>query len=261
MTLSRKSRIATWNLERPLKISKRVQLALQKIEALNPDIIILTETSSIVDLGSEYYAVKSKEILKCPNEQWVTIWTRWPIVRELKTYDDTKAICALIAAPFGNLIVYGTILPYHMAGVNGGKYPEQNCTPWELHEKSIVGLGIDIKTYLAEYQEIPICVAGDFNQTRDNCKGGYGLNRLRLLLSEILRGYHLDCLTEENFGETGKLKQNPRTGKTRRNIDHILVSSKWHSSFQNLDINAWDHFTDQGVFMSDHNGVFIDFNL
>lgn len=261
MSVSKKYRIATWNLERPLRVSPANQLALQKIEELNPDIIVLTETSNLIDLGSEYFSVKSKPVVKYPNEQWATIWTKWPVVCELHTYNDTRATCALIRAPFGDIIVYGTILPYHGAGVSGGKYPEQGCANWELHEKSIIGLDSDLIKIKSEYPSSTICIAGDFNQTRDNQSRGYGVNHLRSLLGEILRKNEVVCLTEENFEVSGKLKPNPKTGKTRKNIDHICFSSALISSFHSMEVNAWDHFTDDNVFMSDHNGVLIDFDL
>lgn len=262
VALNKKYRIATWNVERPRRINARRQLISQKIENVNSDIIILTETSNLIDLGTEYFAVKTQPAVTCPNEQWATIWTKWPVIRELPTYDDTRAICALIRTPFGDLIVYGTILPYHMAGVNaGGKYLEQDCSPWELHEKSIVGLGDDLKKLKLDYPDSPLCIAGDFNQTRDNLRGGYGNNRLKLLLGEILHKNHLNCLTEENFSENGKLNPDPKTGKTRRNIDHICISSAWKSLMQNLGVNAWDHFNELGFRMSDHNGVLFDFEI
>jgi hypothetical protein len=261
LKLNNKFRIATWNVERPRTITPRIKLISQSIEKLNPSIIILTETSNLINLGPEYFAVKTKPAVTCPNEQWATIWTKWPVKRELATYDATRAVCALIKAPFGELIVYGTIFPYHMAGVkNGGKYQEQGYAAWELHEKSLTSFGKDLKKLISGYPDVPLSVAGDFNQARDNGKGGYGTKRVRLLLSEKLSENNIDCLTEENFSETGKLKPNPKTGKPRRNIDHICFSAWWHSKLSSIEVDAWDHFTDQGVRMSDHNGVLIDFD-
>ena len=54
-------RIANWNLERPLQKTKKLQLALQKIKEINPDICVLSETSTIADLNDKYSVVHSKE--------------------------------------------------------------------------------------------------------------------------------------------------------------------------------------------------------
>jgi endonuclease/exonuclease/phosphatase family metal-dependent hydrolase len=45
-------RIATWNLERPRKWSLELARAIQKIDEIDADIIILTETSSLVQLDN-----------------------------------------------------------------------------------------------------------------------------------------------------------------------------------------------------------------
>ena len=59
-------KIISWNIERP-QIDKKLaknKFIIEQINLLNPDIIFLTETNSIIDFGTEYYSIKSKELPK-----------------------------------------------------------------------------------------------------------------------------------------------------------------------------------------------------
>ncbi len=260
----KKYRIANWNLERPVKSTKKLTLAIEKIQEINPDIIILTETSSLVDLGPKYSVSQTQEYNDLPNEQWAAIWSKWPIEKEIKTFDSNRTTCALIQAPFGKLIVYATIIPYHNAGVfDGGKYgyAPKAYKAWQMHKENIILQSADWLKILADNPNIPLCVAGDFNQTRDGNKGGYGTIDCRNLLTQALEICNLRCVTEEDFGKNGKLHKDPKKGYPRRNIDHICISNSLLDKLNNIYIGAWDHFTENGKYMSDHNGVFIDFNL
>lgn len=257
-------RIANWNLERPLKPTKKIKLAIQKIKEINPDICILTETSSLVHLGEEYFISQTKEFADSPGEQWSAIWSKWPITKEIQTFDPRRATCALIASPFGDIIIYATIIPYHNAGViEGGKYSyaPKKYSVWQMHKEDIILQGDDWLRISADHPGIPLCVAGDFNQTRDGKKGGYGTNETRDLLTKTLEICHLSCVTNEDFGENGKLNPDPRKGTTRRNIDHICISKNWDVDLNNLFVGAWDNFTEDGTYMTDHNGVYLEFSM
>lgn len=260
----RKSRIANWNLERPLKHTEKLELAVQKIKEINPDICILTETSRLANLGSEYYVAQCDEYNDMPNEQWAAIWSKWPIEKTIKTFDTHRATCCLIGAPFGPIIVYATIIPYHNAGViDYGKYSyaEKRYAPWQMHKEDLVLQGADWLKISRDYQGVPLCVAGDFNQTRDGLRGGYGTDEARGLLAQILDICELSCITEEGFGGNGKLSSDPKKGYPRRNVDHICISRNWERSLDKIEIGAWDHFTDKGKYMTDHNGVYFDFTV
>lgn len=231
---------------------------------INPDICVLTETSNLVDLGDEYFVSETDEYHDYPNEQWATIYSKYPIIKEIQTFDNHRATCALIEAPFGTIIVYATIIPYHNSGVNDGgqyAYAPRTYEVWEMHKEVIVHLGNDWLKISTEYPNIPLCIAGDFNQTRDNQKSGYGTIDGRDLLTTALEKSGLICITDEDFGDKNKLQPNPRTGKIRRNIDHICLSEIWFNNLEGKYIGAWDHFTVGGVFMTDHNGVYFDFSL
>lgn len=252
-------RIANWNVERPKIGTKKTKLVIEQINKINADIFILTETSNAINLKPFYKAVKSIPFDRNPNEQWVTIWSKWEIKKEIETFDNKRTTCALIKAPIGDLIIYGTIIPYHMAGVSGKRYEFSGYKAWELHEEDIIRQSNDWKKIQSENNNIPFFVIGDFNQTRDNLPKGYGTISGRDLLTKKLKETELTCLTGIDFSKTKQLSIDIKKGKVRRNIDHICVSTNWLNSLENYEIGAWDNFDKNGNYMSDHNGVYLEF--
>lgn len=256
-----KYRIANWNVERPKKGTDKTLLAINKIQEVNADILVLTETSKAIDLGLDYKAIVATPFDKTPDEHWVTIWSKWKVLETIPTFAPKRTACCLIESPFGQLIVYGTIIPYHMAGVKENRYEQTGYKAWEFHEEDISNQSGDWQKIKSLYPNANLLVIGDFNQTRDNLPRGYGTTNGRKLLSEELEKNKLTCLTEVDFEETQQLTPDPKKGKVRRNIDHICISNQLLNKFENLEISAWDHFTSKGEYMSDHNGVLIDFSL
>lgn len=253
-------RIATWNLERPIKRSERTSLILECLNKLDSDILILTETSTLIELEN-YNSVQTDEFDSYPGEQWSAILTKWKIEKRIDTFDMQRTVAALIDTPFGKLLIYATIIPYHMAGVKGGRYGELGYKVWQMHEEDIVKQSADWKRIKSEYPDYPLLVIGDYNQTRDGKPKGYGTDNVRNILSDELTRNNLTCVTEIDFEATGQLTIDPKKNKVRRNVDHIAVSSDWINKFDRYEIGAWDHFTLDGLFLSDHNGVCLDFEL
>lgn len=249
-------RIATWNLDRPRTTSKATRI-IKKLEDISADIIILTETSELIDLQPGYNAVKSREFELYKDQPWITIWSRWPIIEKIETFNQYRTACCLVKLPFGPLIVYGSIIPYHMAGVSGNRYPEKGKKVWQLHLEDIIDQAQDWQNIMRNYQNVPFLVAGDFNQTRDGLKYGYGTNQGRKLLTHKLADNDLSCVTEIDFHESGFLNSDSK-GKKRRNIDHICLSSNFCESGE-IQAGAWDQFSKEGFRYSDHNGAYIDF--
>ena len=251
-------KISTWNLERPRPNTKKTGLAIEKIFEENSDIIVLTETSNAVDLSSTYpYSISTKPYERTPTEQWVTIWSKWQIVEQLKTVDNQRTVCGIVESPFGKIILYGTIVPYHMAGVSGVRYGNLNYKTWEYHEKDLYAQSENWLELRKSNENLPLIVAGDFNQTRFNGIG-YGTKKIRKVLTQILKELEMNCVTEIDFSKN-YLTEDPRKGKTRSNIDHICVSNSLINSLKSYNAGAWNHFTENGQFMSDHNGVYLEF--
>lgn len=250
-------KIANWNLERPKSKTKKTKLAIEKILEINADIIVLTETSKSVDLREFYpFQISTKSYERTPDEQWVTIWSKWEILKQIETFDNFRTVSGTIKSPFGDIIVFGTIIPYHQAGVSGIRYGNLNYKIWEYHEKDLYAQSENWKK-LIETENLPLFVIGDFNQTRFNNQG-YGTARVREILTNLLIETDLECVTEIDFSEK-YLTEDPIKKKIRNNIDHICVSKILLKKMNNIEVGAWNNFTENGEYMSDHNGVYIEF--
>lgn len=246
-------RIATWNIDR----AKSPAPIREKIATIAPDLLVLTEASNHIDLGPEYGCLKSEEFERYEGHPWITIWTKWRILELIPTFNSFRTACCLVDSPLGPLIVYGTIIPYHMAGVSGNRYPETGKRAWQMHVEDITLQSRDWERIRSDFRDIPMIVAGDFNQTRDGNGRSYGTSEGRKSLSSELLRNKMVCMTELDFAATGHINQHPKTAKTRRNIDHICLSDELSSKYR-IEAGAWDNFTPEGKLMSDHNGVYID---
>ena len=253
-------RITNWNIERPKVDSLKTKLVFEKILALNSDIIVLTESSNAINLNSDYpFYSATNSFARTPDEQWVAIYSKWPIVENYKTESDCRTVCSKIKTPFSDIIIYGTIIPYHMAGVNGNRYDRVGLQTWQYHEEDIIAQSKEWEEIQNKNPNTPFFIIGDFNQTRGEIKG-YGTDKCRDLLSSELQKLNIECITEINF-ENNNLTPDPKTNLIRKNIDHICVSKKFISRLKNYNVSAFNNFTKDGTYMSDHNGIVMDFEI
>lgn len=246
-------RIATWNLDHP-KRGNRLPEQLEKLAEISADILILIETSPGADISHMGYAGMSSPPYQVGKKERNTsaIWSKWPI-EKISTDDDENSTCAKIKSPFGSLLVYGTLLTYH-----GDKGSDGNSKSWVEHDKEIERQGDDWKRIQDLFQQVPLIVAGDFNQARDKVGRYHSPNGIAGL-DKQLRLSNLVSLTDEDFGKEGKLTISPwsKTGEYRHNIDHICVTE---GRFKVQQVGAWDHFTTSQE-LTDHNGVYVDLVL
>jgi hypothetical protein len=242
-------RIATWNLERDDSNSHPVDEQIGRIRIYNPDIAILTETDDDVDL-SPYGYHKASTAPKQDGKYCAVIWSKYVIQDSFVTYDSETAVCSLVSTSLGSLFIYGTIITYAMDGVDKG------MNMWEEHINEIRKQGQDWRRLRdSTGGAISLCVAGDFNQTR--CNYRYATKDTRQALDDALANSGLECLTQADFGKDGMLKPDPKKQYPRSNVDHICVTRGFAP--RKTDAYAWDHFTESGQFLSDHNGVYVDF--
>lgn len=217
-------RIATWNLDQA-KRKRLISEQLEVISKISADIIVLTESSPEVDLSSiGYEGVSSASYIdKNQERNCSAIWSKWPIEHKINTTDDETAVCAKIKSPFGDFLVYGTILTYH-----GDKGSDGNSKSWAEHDKEIERQGDDWKRIQDLFQQVPLIVAGDFNQARDKVGRYHSPNGIAGL-DKQLRLSNLVSLTDEDFGKEGKLTISPwsKTGEYRHNID-LLVRVEYY---------------------------------
>lgn len=124
-------KIATWNIERLQK--RKNDKILQSIKEVNADILILTEASNLIDLSDDYlYSAKTTSLYNINNsyridEYRVIIYSKYPIIKSIKTNDDATSCCVEIKTPNGNLLVYGTII-----GIYGNR---RKCFNEDLEKK------------------------------------------------------------------------------------------------------------------------------
>lgn len=244
-TPARTVRIATWNLERPKwNGHEKNRHRFTKIEEIDADLWVLTETNSAIDLtGRGYTAIESLPIPAYHEngEHLSTIWTRWKVRESIATFDRSIAVRAEVESPFGPMLVYGTVIPYaNERGANG------TVRRWEEHRRSLRLHHEDWSRLKRLYPEHLMCVAGDFNQSRDS-SGWYEDRESVALLTGFLRDLGLKCITEADMRARGL---------SRASIDHICLSEELSGRFDRLD--AWEGTTGDGVKMSDHNGIFVE---
>lgn len=236
-------RIATWNLERPKKNGNvKNQSRLEMLREIDADLWVLTETHSAITLdGYHCLATPAQPGYHAEGESFAAIWSRWPIRRSIPTFDPHFAACAEINSPLGPLLVFGTIITYaNDRGING------KSRRWEEHRKSIAAHAADWLRLRAEFPDHLICVAGDFNQSRDG-SGWYEDAQSVANLSLALDQASLCCVTELDMRAHGL---------SRATIDHICLSHPLATAVQ--AVGAWEGKTKDGERMSDHNGIFVE---
>lgn len=243
-------RVATWNLDHAYNDSRPKDLQILQVMKFAPDILVLTETCVEVDLTEHGYQVVYPKSRNQYGKYWSSIWYKNKVsfLEELETANQEVAVSALLETPIGEMVIYGTIIAYRDFRVKDGS------KPWEEHYKSIKWHGADWGKIRNQRPDIPFVVAGDFNQTRDGSNRYSTQHGIELLDFELEKS-NLQCITEENFGKSGKLRIDPSKGFPRNNIDHICISNGF---FSEIEVGAWDHFTEDSKYMSDHNGVYID---
>ena len=116
-------RIVNWNVERPAIDSPRNAIRVKHLLNLRPDIVVLTETSTAVDLGPEFVGLFTEPSPRKPRdgEAVAAIWVRresLAVIKRIDTSDPREAVCAELDAQDTRLIVYGSIIPYHGAKVS-----------------------------------------------------------------------------------------------------------------------------------------------
>lgn len=238
-------RIATWNLERPsLRGHTRNPRLLSRLLATDADLWVLTETNRAIALDG-YAALASPSVAGYhrDGENFTTLWSRWPILQALPTFNPALAVCAEIASPAGPLIVFGTIITY--ANDPG---PLKTARRGEEHRKSIDAHAADWQALRQRFPDHHFCVAGDFNQSRDG-SGWYADAESVDKLSAALRQSALHCVTDTDMRAAGLLH-------SRASVDHICLSEPLAARVSHL--GAWEGRDHDGLRMSDHNGVVID---
>ena len=218
-------KIATWNLERPsISSAKRNAPILEALMEVNADIVVLTETNSIIDLGADYVSLRSellqplKETIYKDGENRTTIWSKYPAVKHVETYDAFTSVCMCVQTPHGNLNVYGTVI-----GILGSR--NSSFIP-------------DMQKQIEDWQRISgagdVCVAGDFN------------------ISFFDSYYYTNFGRDRISSSFVDLKISNLTAMIPENIDHIAISESFVKT-----ATCRTHVWNQDKKLSDHKGISI----
>lgn len=115
-------KILSWNIERPQIHDSRKDKMIKLITSLDADLIFLTETNSDIHFEN-YHSLQTLEqspeyegIAFKKGENKATIFSKYPIIEELETYDKFSSVCGKVNTALGELVLYGSII-----GFLGGK--------------------------------------------------------------------------------------------------------------------------------------------
>ena len=148
-------RIGTWNVEHATATRNPQRLHL--IEKADADIWVLTETQDTLDLGSSYHAVHS-DLQEIPPARWVSIWSRHPLIGPVGVRDPIRTTAALYATSLGQVLVYGTVMPWH-----SDKGSTETAANWTEHHRVIPEQTKEWKELRERFRDAAFCTAGDFN--------------------------------------------------------------------------------------------------
>lgn len=150
-------KIINWNVARPS--ANKVKSITEKLMELKADIVVLTETSTLIDLGSAYNYFSTdfieqdferQNLIKYKdNERRTSIYSKYPLSKTYTTYDKFTSICIDIDSPLGVITFYATII-----GVFGGlnpRFTDDLTSQIQDFEKLIKGKNV--------------CIIGDYNIT------------------------------------------------------------------------------------------------
>ncbi len=218
-------KIATWNVER-LKHRSSLDKIFFACNQIQADILVLTETDDRLrpDYPYCFHTQSPAELhpeMYQPMERRVSVFTRYPCVRQYPTFDSYTAVCMELETERGGLLVYGTIM-----GVFGNRH---------------LSFREDLTKQCEDFARLSsggknLCVCGDWNQSfgdsyyytregRDTLRRTLAENRIRLL-----------------------------TGGRAECIDHIAISENFVGS-RSVEIEEWN----EAKTLSDHKGISVFF--
>lgn len=232
-------RIGVWNVE--YAYINRLDALRSVLRSNEADVWVLTETHDHL-VPCDLYHVAHSGPRKSgfppgmrPGSRWVSIWSRYPILHQVETVDaDNRTVAALIAAPSGPLLMYGTVLPW----------PASKPTFLEaLAEQSSEWLQLR-----QAYPHALFCVAGDLNTDMDKSKSFPGKAAINAL-EEAMRECGLSSATGPGQIPSASLAKPP--------IDHVLLPNCCSTHV----IATWEGTTTEGVRLSDHSGLIVSTHL
>jgi len=202
-------RIATWNLER-LEKNKDL-LIVNKLVAINADILILTETNDSISIDN-YNCISTSDLPAhfdgvnySAGEKRVSILTKYKLKSQHKTFDSFTTVCVDVETPHGILTVYGSII-----GVFANRQPR--------FDNDLYGQLSDFDTIFPNRE---VCFAGDLNVTFSGHT--WPSQKARQILLDTFLKFNLKNITA-NIKDT---------------VDHIILSDSFLGN-PTYEIETWN---------------------
>jgi hypothetical protein len=208
------------------------------------DLWVLTESRTTISPEDRFQAVHSlPDSFHRPDhdERWCSLWSRWPLT-PIPTRDTPWSATALVRSPLGDLIIYGTVLPYHAQPPRASGFGVQQ---WGEFFREVHLQAEDWGHLRRDFPGIPLVVAGDLNQSLDGARW-YGTKSTRQALLDALRGADLRCVTAEDMVACGKLRRHHL-------VDHVCVTG----DLDRESLVCWEPVAADRTRMSDHPGVLV----
>lgn len=235
-------RIGTWNVEYGYGMRNTDRLAL--LRAHPADIWVLTETHRDLDLSETHVPVCSHPRPgRPPGSTWVTIWSRYPLIRPLPVPDPRRMAAALFDTPGGPLAVAGVVLPWHSDRCDQPADPPPKN--WGEHLRVLrEELPLLLQGLRAGHRRV---LAGDFNADLAP-PHTYGVPDGRRALSGLLAEEALHCHTAE--------VRYPPPAPARTLIDHVCTDLGPAEA-----VETWPGVDGRKPRLSDHPGVVITLSV
>jgi hypothetical protein len=221
------------------------------MEEVDADIWVLTECFTSRSPGDGYTGVFSPaHPARRPNteERWASIWSRHPIsLLDKPARHRRGTVSAMVHTPIGPVVVYGCVLAYmHEPTHDNG----DRANAWEVHTAEVERQRSDWQKIRELHPDIPLIVAGDFNQARSGRPRSYGTDANRDAVSEGLREAGMVCLTEGDLVEARKIAE-------PSHVEHICATGDLRAVGP---VQAWRRVNESGTRLSDHPTIAVDFS-
>lgn len=213
------------------------------------DIWVLTECFTNRSPGEGFSGVFSPphpDRRPDPEERWASVWSRYP----LRRMDDPApyrrgSLAAWVETPSGPLIVYGCVIAYaHEPTHDDGR----SAKAWEVHALEVDRQRAEWLRLREVHPNVPLVVAGDFNQGRSGRRWSYGTNATRQAVSEGLGAAGMTCLTEVDLVEAGVISE-------PSHVEHICATTDLRLVGP---VHAWRRTDEEGRPLSDHPTIAVD---
>lgn len=243
-------RIGTWNIEN--RIDARLNERVGILENQNAAIWVLTEVPSVFDL-SRTHPHKCQSIPLRLNgrdaSSWVTICSKFPILRALSVPEQRRMAAILVDAPRGQIAIAGVVLPWQQD--RGDEVTDQPPLDWAEYRRVIRDeLPLLLTTLREQAPGARRVVAGDFNTSLAEPysypwpPGSQPHERQEII--RMLAEAGLTCHTKEVLY--------PQPSRHGTLIDHIcsdLVTK--------TEVRTWSGEDGGKPRLSDHPGIVVEF--